>query len=136
MTKRVVITGIGCVTPLGHDVETVWANLLAGKSGISRTEHFDASTFPTTFSAQVKDYDFRRMVRHPEYHPHAGLNTRFALGAARQAWTMAGFDAFDQLDLERVGIYLGSGEGSLDFENYVASNLAGWDAEKRGLDAV
>ncbi|MBI1371914.1 MAG: beta-ketoacyl-ACP synthase II [Phycisphaera sp.] len=133
---RVVITGIGAVTPLGHDVETLWSNLLAGKSGIGPIEHFDGSTFPTTFCAHVRDYDHRKFVRHPEYHEHVGLNTRFALGAARQAWGAAGLDDYDTLDRDRVGLYLGSGEGSLDFTNYVATNLAGWSAENRAIDSV
>lgn len=53
--QRVVITGMGIVCPLGHDVETVWAGILAGKSGVAKTTIFDASTFPTTFDAEVKD---------------------------------------------------------------------------------
>jgi 3-oxoacyl-[acyl-carrier-protein] synthase II len=134
--KRIVITGMGWITPLGHDIETVWAALLAGKSGIGTTSHFDASTFPTHFCAQVKDYDFTKFVEHPEYHPHAGLSTRFALGAARQAWKMSGLENTPNLDRDRIGIYLGSGEGTLDFPNYVGSNLAGWDKEKRAIDTV
>jgi 3-oxoacyl-[acyl-carrier-protein] synthase II len=133
--KRIVITGLGWVTPLGHDLESVWRKMLAGDSAVAPVDQFDASTFPTTFAAEVKEYDWRRYVRHPEYHEHAGSNSAFALGAARQAWAMAGLDD-SQVDLERVGIYLGSGEGSLDFDNYVASNLAGWSDEKRGIDAV
>ena len=133
---RIVITGIGCVTPLGHDIETVWGALLAGKSGIAPIEHFDASTFPTTFAAQVKDYDYTRYIKHADYHEHAGLNTQFALGAARQAWEMAGLNGLEGEAAERVGLYLGSGEGSLDFDNYASSNLAGWNAEDRKIDAV
>jgi 3-oxoacyl-[acyl-carrier-protein] synthase II len=136
MNKRIVITGMGWVTPLGHDIETGWANLLAGKSAIARTDHFDASTFPTTFSAQVRGYDFGRLVRHPEYHRHVGLNTQFALGAARQACAMAGLDSAGGIDLDRVGIYLGSGEGSLDFDNYVAGNIASYDPATRAIDTV
>ncbi len=134
--RRVVITGMGVVTPLGHDIETVWAALLRCASGIGKIEHFDASTFPTTFAAQVKDYDHSSFVEHPELHEGVGLNTSFALGAASQAWKMSGLDQHDGLDHTRLGIYLGSGEGSLDFDNYVATNLAAWDAEKRGIDGV
>ncbi|MBI1368986.1 MAG: beta-ketoacyl-ACP synthase II [Planctomycetes bacterium] len=133
---RIVITGIGWVTPLGHDIETVWSALLAGKSGISATERFDATTFPTRFSAQVKNYDFTKFVQHPEHHARAGLNTRFALGAARQAWTGAKLDQCGDLDLDRVGIYLGSGEGTLDFDNYIGCIVHGWDEEKRAIDPV
>ena len=135
MTSRIVITGMGWVTPLGCDIETVWRRMLACESGIGPIEHFDASTFPTTFAAQVKDHDYRAHLAHPELHEQVGLNTQFALGAAAQAWRSAGLDQHDDLDHERLGIYLGSGEGSIDFDNYVASNLAGWDAEAQQVDA-
>ena len=138
-SERVVVTGIGWVTPLGHSIEEVWGNLLAGKSGIGKTEHFDASTFPTTFSAQVKDYDYRQYVKHPEVHEGVGFNTAYALGAASQAWKCAGLNELDaegKLDHDRLGIYLGSGEGSLDFDNYVGSNLHAWSADKREIESV
>jgi len=134
MSQRIVITGMGWITPLGHNLETVWAALLAGKSGVDRTTRFDASTFPTTFTAEVKDYDHKPYVTKPHLHEGVGLNTSFALGAASQAWKMAGLDTFDKLDSSRLGIYLGSGEGSLDFYNYVAANLAGWDAAQNKID--
>ena len=135
MDRRVVITGIGWVTPLGHDIETAWVRLLAGESGIDRTTHFDASTFPTQFSAQIKDYDYRQYVAQQACHEGVGLNTAFALGAGTQAWRSAGLDRFDGLNRERLGIYLGAGEGSLDFDNYVAANLGGWDAQQRCVNA-
>lgn len=136
MAKRVVITGIGWITPLGHDIESVWAALLAGKSGIGPTDHFDAATFPTQFSAQVRDYDYRQFVKRPEVHDQVGLNTSFALGAASQAWRSAGLDRYDALNHERLGIYLGSGEGTLDFDHYAESNLAGWEADRSGIDGA
>ena len=134
--RRVVITGIGWVTPLGHDIQTVWPRLLAGESGVRPTAGFDASTFPTNFSAQIKDYDHRAFVKRGDLHEGVGSNTSFALGAAAQAWQSACLDTFGGLDPKRLGIYLGSGEGSLDFDNYVASNLAGWDKEARRVDGV
>ena len=66
--ERVVITGMGIVCPLGHDVETVWQAVLAGKSGVAKTTIFDASTFPTTFSAEVKNYDFTKYIKNTESH--------------------------------------------------------------------
>jgi 3-oxoacyl-[acyl-carrier-protein] synthase II len=137
MNQRIVITGIGWVTPLGYDIETVWRNLLAGVCAIDRTRAFDASTFPTTFAAQVAaDYDYRAYVKRPELHEGVGSNTAFALGAAMQAWRSAKLDRFGALDHERLGIYLGSGEGSLDFDNYAAAALAGWKDDARAIDAL
>ncbi|MBI1338418.1 MAG: beta-ketoacyl-ACP synthase II [Phycisphaera sp.] len=127
-TPRIVVTGLGWVTPLGHDIETVWQRMMRGESGVSATTRFDASTFPTTFSAQVKDYDFRSCVKDPAIHEGVGHNTAYALGAAAQAWKLSGLEKLgNSFDRTRLGIYLGSGEGSLDFDNYVAANLAGFD---------
>lgn len=135
-SEHIVITGMGWVTPLGHDIETVWSNLLAGQSAIRHTAHFDASTFPTRFSAEVRDYDYRRFVKHPENHGQISRNTAYALGAAAQAYRSAGLEQFDRLDRERLGIYLGAGEGVLDFDNYVASSLAAWDDDRHRVDVV
>ena len=74
--RRVVITGMGWITPLGHDLETVWSRLVGGQSGVRTIDRFDASTFPTTFAAQVRDYDFTRYVRDPEIHRTAGAHRR------------------------------------------------------------
>ncbi len=135
--KRIVATGIGWVTPLGFDIEGVWRKMLAGECGIGPITHFDASTFPTTFAAQVNDdYQWPEHVRHPERHQHIERNTGFALGAARKAWADSGLEDDEALDPNRVGIYLGSGEGLLDFKNYVACGAAGWDGETRSIDAV
>jgi len=113
---KIVITGMGWITPLGHDLETVWGGLQSGASGVDRTTHFDATTFPTTFSAEVKDFDPLTVVRHPELHEGIGLNTGYALGAAVQAWDQAGLQTHEGLDPDRLGIYLGAGEGTLDFD--------------------
>src|SRR4051794_16490004 len=133
--NRVVITGMGWITPMGHDVEGVWRRLLAGDTGIDRTTIFDASTFPTNFSAEVKGFELGEHVPDAGPHADAGRNTQFALAACQQAWRAAGLDA-GSLDLDRVGIYLGSGEGSLDFEAYTTAALAGWKAEASQMDSV
>jgi 3-oxoacyl-[acyl-carrier-protein] synthase II len=144
MRNRVVITGIGWVTPLGNDVETVWQRLLAGESGIATTTLFDARTFPTTFAAEVKNYDFQKTVG-PAYERHkdAGRNSQFALGAAMQAWKMSGLPDPQSktqstngatLDPYNVGTYMGAGEGGLDFENFTRASLASWSEEKKSLD--
>src|SRR5438067_13211034 len=134
--NRVVITAMGWITPMGHTLEGVWKRLLNGESGIAKTSIFDASTFPTTFSAEVKDYDLADHIgEKAKEHETGGRNSKFALGACAQAWKMAGLDAA-KLDLDRVGIYLGSGEGSLDFEAYTGAALAAWKPDTATIDSV
>ncbi len=117
MRRRVVITGIGCVNPMGHDVETVWSGLKEGKSGVGYTTIFDASSFPTRISAEVKNWDVSQIGEDPEVWKNRGRHTRFAGGAARQAMDCSGVLDSD-LDPERFGVYLGSGEGSQDFLSF------------------
>lgn len=141
MSKRVVITGMGWVTPLGRDVDAVWKRLLAGETGIGRVTRFDASTFKTNFAAEVRDFRLGDVLpgQMAAAHATAGLNTQFALAAAWRAWEQSGLAsaaAAGKLSRRRFGMYLGAGEGQLDFDNYVASNLAGWRAEAGGLDSV
>lgn len=126
--RRVVVTGMGWVTPLGYSIEDVWSKLLAGESGIGPITGFDASTFPTQFAAQVKDdFDFREFVRDAEAHKHARANSRFALGAASQAWKQAGLcEVNGGLDRRKVGLYLGAGESPPNFDTYAKTNLIGW----------
>jgi 3-oxoacyl-[acyl-carrier-protein] synthase II len=133
--NRVVITGMGWVTPMGHDIETVWRALLAGESGIAQTTLFNSSTFPTTISAEVKNYCVEDQIGPVGIHAGAGRNTRFALGACAQAWKAAALDK-SKLDLDRVGVYLGSGEGSLDFDAYTAAAISAWDAQTQFLNTV
>jgi 3-oxoacyl-[acyl-carrier-protein] synthase II len=112
--RRVVITGMGSVTPLGLSVEETWKNLLAGKSGISPIHIFDARTFPTTFAAQVRDFDVGAYVKDARVYEKVGRNIRFTMAAGRMAMEDSRLlgTAYDPV---RFGIYLGSGEGVLDF---------------------
>ena len=82
MRRRVVITGMGAITPLGLSVEALYRNQLEGKSGMGPISHFDASKFPTTFAAEVKGFDLGQFVREPERWQYSGLNSKFAMGAA------------------------------------------------------
>ncbi|MBL1219169.1 MAG: beta-ketoacyl-[acyl-carrier-protein] synthase family protein [Planctomycetes bacterium] len=132
--QRVVITGMGWITPLGHDIETVWARLIAGDSGISHTERFDASTYPTTFSAEIKGFRFEDHVSDISRHENASLNSQYALAAATQAWRQSGLDRCETLNRQRTGIYLGAGEGPPDFDSATVTNLAGWDAGGDHID--
>jgi 3-oxoacyl-[acyl-carrier-protein] synthase II len=132
---------MGIVCPLGHDVETAWQAMLAGKSGMARTTIFDASTFPSTFSAEVKDYDLARYVRNPQLHQNGNRGSCFVVGAVVQACRQAQIDVeasepSDGIDRSRLGIYLGAGEGSADNDVFFGSLAEAWDAEKEQMDWV
>lgn len=114
MRRRVVITGLGAVTPVGNDVATLWEALKSGNSGIDYITHFDASGFPTKFAAEVKNFNLGDYVDNPERFEYAGRNIRFAIGAAVQAVKDSGLDD-ERYDPTRFGIYLGAGEGQQDF---------------------
>ena len=123
MRRRVVITGVGCVTPMGNDVKTVWSRLLKGESGVGPTTLFDASNFPTRISAEVRGFDVSSVGENAEKWRHRGRHTRFAVGAAKQAVTDSGL-ADSRLDPTRFGIYLGSGEGQQDFDHFTQMMVA------------
>jgi len=138
--RRVVITGMGWITPLGHDIDSVWQAMLRSESGVNKTTLFEADTFPTTFAAEVRDFKLEDFLGDDaKRHAGASRNTRFALAAARMAWDAAKLSVFDVLDRTRVGIYLGGGEGPLDFMPFAQAALAGCrnDAgELQPLDTV
>jgi 3-oxoacyl-[acyl-carrier-protein] synthase II len=143
MRRRVVITGVGCITPLGNNVKTLWSRLLEGDSGVGPTTLFDASNFPTRISAEVRDFDLADYGEDPEQWKHRGRHTRFAVGAAKQAVSDAGLsDA--RMEPTRFGIYLGSGEGQQDFGRFsqmMVSALAGGELDvaaytKKGLEIL
>ena len=124
MRRRVVITGIGMVTPLGADRERIWKRLLAGESGVGYTTLFDAANFPTKISAEVRDWDLSDVGEKPEDWKYQGRHTRFAVGAAMKAVADAGLkDA--HVDPTRFGVYTGSGEGQQDFDRFTEMMVAG-----------
>ncbi len=114
MRRRVVVTGIGMINPMGHDPETVWSGLKEGKSGVARTTLFDARGFPTQISAEVKNWDITQCGEPADQWKNRGRHTKFAAGAAKQA--IADSQVLDSIgDPTRFGVYLGSGEGNQDF---------------------
>ncbi len=117
MRRRVVVTGIGMINPMGHDVATVWAGLRESKSGVGLTTLFDASGFPTKISAEVKGWDITDTGEPADVWQYRGRHTKFAAGAAKQAVADSGVldHSFDPV---RFGIYLGSGEGNQDFTTF------------------
>ncbi|GAB3658335.1 beta-ketoacyl-ACP synthase II [Ramlibacter alkalitolerans] len=115
MRRRVVVTGLGCVSPVGNTVAESWANLLAGRSGIDLVTSFDASALSVRFAGEVKnfnvaDYMPEKEARHMDRFIHLGM------AAAAQAVQDAGLPTGDQLDPElatRIGVNIGSGIGGL-----------------------
>ncbi len=129
---RVVISGLGVVSPLAHDVESFWQALMTGESGVAKTTIFDASTFPTTFSAEVKNFRLSDFITDTEPHKNANRGSTFVLGAAAQACKQAHIDIettrpSDGIDRTRMGIYLGAGEGSVDNDVFFDSLAQSWD---------
>ena len=120
MKRRVVVTGIGCVTPFGNSISEMWSALLEGRSGVGPITHFDASNFPTRFAAEVRDFDFDSYVPDPARFKDAGRNIRFAIGAASQAMTDSGITDAAGFDPARLGVYLGAGEGQQDFLQFMS----------------
>jgi 3-oxoacyl-[acyl-carrier-protein] synthase II len=110
--RRVVITGMGAVTPLGLDVETTWANLLAGKSGVTPITSWDASRYDCRFAAQVQDFDPRKHFFNEKDARRADRYSQLAMASAKEAVRQAGLDP-KQLQLDRVGVIIGSGIGGL-----------------------
>ncbi|MCA9312487.1 MAG: beta-ketoacyl-[acyl-carrier-protein] synthase family protein [Phycisphaerales bacterium] len=135
-TRRVVVTGMGWITPLGTTIDGVWSKLVTGASAVGPITRFPASSFATNFAAEVRDFRLSDHLADTTPHVHAHLNAQYALAAASHAWRLARLTEASSLNPRRVGVYLGAGEGILDFENYVAANLAGWNAETRTMDDV
>ncbi len=117
MRRRVVVTGIGWVTPLGAEIETVWQRLLAGESGVDYISLFDAASFPTKISAEVRDWDLSEVGEDPAAWKHQGRHTHFAVGAAKKAIADSGL-LESRIDPNRFGVYTGCGEGQQDFHRF------------------
>jgi 3-oxoacyl-[acyl-carrier-protein] synthase II len=136
MRRRVVITGMGAITPLGDTVRDLYENQLRGKSGVGPITNFDAATFPTTFAAQVKNFDLSRYVRDVSRWQHAGSNSRLAAAAAQQALEDADLLHAPSVDRARFGVYLGSGEGIQDFHNFVTILAENYHSATRTVDTA
>ena len=107
--RRVVVTGLGIVSPLGNDLETTWKNILNGESGAARITKFDASDFSTTFAAELKGYDDISGLTQKETR-RIDPFVQYALTASDQAITDANL-ALKNLDTKRIGVSIGSGIG-------------------------
>jgi 3-oxoacyl-[acyl-carrier-protein] synthase II len=109
--KRVVVTGIGAITPLGNDVKTFWENIKSGKSGADWITKFDASKFKTRFACEVKGFDTDRYFDKKEARK-MDLVCHYSIAAADEAIKSAGLE-LDKINKERVGVIWGSGNGGI-----------------------
>ncbi len=123
LSRRVVVTGLGLVTPLGNDLETSWQGLREGKSGISAITNFDASTFKTQIAGEVKNFPFDDIKNKNPELVNAGRATLFAVQASLEAYKDARF-CEAEINRGRFGIYFGAGDNGIPFETFVASILA------------
>ncbi len=112
MKRRVVVTGVGAITPVGNDVATTWRALLEGKSGAAPITHFDASKFPVRFACEVKEFNPLAYMERKEAK-RADQFTQYAVGAATQAMADAGLAQQNGIDPDRIGVIVGSGIGGL-----------------------
>jgi 3-oxoacyl-[acyl-carrier-protein] synthase II len=136
MRRRVVITGMGAITPLGHNVRETIEAQLQGKNGVGPISAFNAARFPTRFAAQVKEFDLARFIPDCRRWAHSGVNSQFAAVAAQEALQHAGLLNDNRVDRNRFGVYLGSGEGIQDFHNLLSWIYQSYRRETRQLDTA
>jgi len=110
--RRVVATGLGVVSPLGHDLDTFWNSLLAGECGVDKITSFDASGFDTQVAAEVKNFDPTPAFPSPKEIRRADRFAQFAIYAGWQALLDSGLD-LEKVNRDEVGVFLGSGIGGL-----------------------
>lgn len=109
--ERVVITGMGVISPLGNNVETLWRHLIEGKSGITAIDTFDVSNSKTKIAGLVRDFDADALWGRKEARKMDKFS-QFAVAAAEEALENSGLE-LDKIDLERLGVYVGSGIGGI-----------------------
>ena len=112
MKRRVVVTGLGAITPVGNDVATTWRSILDGRSGSALITKFDYAGFPVTFACEVKGFDPSLYMDRKEAK-RADAFTQYAVGAATQAMADAGLTSNPIADPDRIGVIIGSGIGGL-----------------------
>ncbi len=110
--RRVVVTGLGLLTPLGNNPESTWQNLLQGKSGIGTIDHFDVSNFPTRFAGLIKNFDAEAFGISKKDAKKMDLFIQYGLAAGTQAFEDSGLEISDK-NAHRIGVAIGSGIGGL-----------------------
>ena len=132
MTRRVVITGMGAITPVGNDLPSTWRGLLEGASGVTRLDRFDPSefNFKTPLAAQVRDWDAEAALPGAKALRHMDLNAQYGVAAGLEALADSGLE-IDEDNRDRVGVIFGSGGGGMEL-------VVNWQAtlEARGARRV
>lgn len=122
--KRVVVTGLGAITPLGNSIDELWTNLVAGKSGVGLITKFDTTHFKTKFAAEVKSFNASQYFEKNEARKY-DLFTQYAVAAADEAIKSASID-FKKLNRNKIGVIWGSGNGGiLTFQDQVEEFVNG-----------
>ena len=118
--KRVVVTGLGAITPVGNSVPEFWENIVNGVSGAGPITHFDASLFKTQFACEVKDFDATKYIDRKEARK-MDLYTQYAIAVAKEAVSDSGLDV-EKEDLNKIGVIFGAGIGGIHtFEEEVGN---------------
>ena len=120
MKKKIVITGMGMVTPCGNGKDETWANIKAGKSGISRITKFDPSRCTCQIAGEVKGFDEYAEAKNyldRKSSRHLALFTKYAIAAAKEAWADAGYTDEQKPNMDRVATIIGNGIGGMDINN-------------------
>lgn len=122
--RRIVLTGVGAVTPVGNNIKDLWEALVEGRTGVGPLTAFDASRFPSRIAAEVKNFDASKYMTMKQER-RFDIFVKFAIVAAKQAYEDSGLQR-DQMDLTRAGVYIGSGIGGLhtvelEHEKYLES---------------
>ena len=120
--KRVVVTGLGAITPVGNNVPEFWENLVNGVSGAGPITHFDASQFKTQFACEVKGFDATQYIDRKEARK-MDLYTQYAVAVAKEAVADSGLDIENE-DLNRIGVIFGAGIGGIRTFEEETSNYA------------
>lgn len=110
--RRVVVTGIGVVSPVGNDLETFWKNLTEGKSGVSRYQAFDSSNYDCKIAGEIRDFEPAKFFKSPKDARRTDRFSQFAMAASQTALKDSGLD-LEQTDRDRFGVMIGSGIGGL-----------------------
>ncbi len=110
--RRVVVTGMGCISPLGNSVKSTWEGIKSGRSGISAITAFDVTDYPVTFSGSVKNFDGESLLGKKEARK-MDLFVQYGLASAMEAFSDSGLDGVE-FDFDRAGVAFGSGIGGID----------------------